>query len=108
MNYYQGAVSPTRFTRTFPEPGMPYASQTGASAHTNYRFGLMAAGCLAASFLAAFWLLGACDDTTGTGSTLTSSTSNTSSEPGGIPGGGPASGTDYDYIYQGIRFPNWK
>ncbi len=27
---------------------------------------------------------------------------------GGIPGGGPTSGADYDYIYQGIRFPGWK
>jgi prepilin-type N-terminal cleavage/methylation domain-containing protein/prepilin-type processing-associated H-X9-DG protein len=27
---------------------------------------------------------------------------------GGIPGGGPTSGSDYDYIYQGIRFPGWK
>ncbi len=27
---------------------------------------------------------------------------------GGIPGGGPSSGPDYNYIYQGIRFPNWN
>jgi prepilin-type N-terminal cleavage/methylation domain-containing protein/prepilin-type processing-associated H-X9-DG protein len=27
---------------------------------------------------------------------------------GGIPGGGPASGVDYNYIYQGLRFPNWN
>jgi prepilin-type N-terminal cleavage/methylation domain-containing protein/prepilin-type processing-associated H-X9-DG protein len=27
---------------------------------------------------------------------------------GGIPGGGPTSGPDYEYIYQGIRFPGWK
>jgi len=26
---------------------------------------------------------------------------------GGIPGGGPTSGTDYDYVYQGIHFPGW-
>ena len=31
-----------------------------------------------------------------------------SGNTGGIPGGGPSSGPDYDYVYQGIRFPNWK
>jgi prepilin-type N-terminal cleavage/methylation domain-containing protein/prepilin-type processing-associated H-X9-DG protein len=32
----------------------------------------------------------------------------TSGTTGGIPGGGPTSGPDYEYIYQGIRFPGWK
>ena len=27
---------------------------------------------------------------------------------GGIPGGGPYSGPDYNFVWQGIRFPGWK
>ncbi len=27
---------------------------------------------------------------------------------GGIPGGGPITGPDYNYVYQGIRFPGWQ
>jgi prepilin-type N-terminal cleavage/methylation domain-containing protein len=27
---------------------------------------------------------------------------------GGIPGGGPSSGADYSYVYQGVRFPGWN
>ena len=26
---------------------------------------------------------------------------------GGIPGGGPTSGPDYNYVWQGVRFPGW-
>jgi prepilin-type N-terminal cleavage/methylation domain-containing protein/prepilin-type processing-associated H-X9-DG protein len=32
----------------------------------------------------------------------------TGGNTGGIPGGGPTSGPDYNYIYQGVRFPNWQ